>query len=183
MNCNLYPTLPTEPSAPLDPQSYHLNMFQRKQQELLRLKERYKKKHEKYSKTLDQLTWLSACLSSLSVASGISSVETLSTFIDLPVSIPLGAVSLAGASVSGMATLLTKNTKKLVKVTKLVNILTLALGVFKMSVSKVLNDGRVIEQEFSMLQTFCLALNELANVYHKLEAETRIQLQKVCSIR
>ena len=37
--------------------------------------------------------------SGLSVASGISSVATLSTFIGLPVSIPLGAVSLAGSSV------------------------------------------------------------------------------------
>ena len=34
------------------------------------------------------------------VATGISSVATLSTLISLPLSIPLGTVSLAGASVS-----------------------------------------------------------------------------------
>ena len=41
------------------------------------------------------------------MASGISSVATLSTFMGLPVSIPLGSVSLAGVSVRGVATGLT----------------------------------------------------------------------------
>ena len=44
----------------------------------------------------------------MSIASRISSVAILSMFIGFPVSIPLGAVSLAEASVSGMATVLTK---------------------------------------------------------------------------
>ena len=90
-----------------------------------RLKEGYEKKHEKYSKALDRLTWLNACLSSLSIASIISSMVTLSTFIHLPVRIPLSAISLAGASVSGVAMALTKKyQKKLVKVTKLTDIVT-----------------------------------------------------------
>ena len=73
-------------------------------------------------------------------------------FISLPVSIPLGAVSLAGVSVNGMAMVLNKKyQKKLMKATKLVNIVTLALAVFEMSISKVLNDGRVDEREFTML--------------------------------
>ena len=100
------------------------------------------RKNEKCSKALDQLTWLNACSSGLRVASGISSAVTLSTLIGLPVSIPLGAVSLAGASVGGIATVLTKRyQKKLAKVLKLTNIVTLALAVFKISVSKVLKDG------------------------------------------
>ena len=71
----------------------------------------------------------------------------LSTFISLPVSIPLGAISLAGASVSGIATALTKEyQKKLTKVTKLTDIITSALAVFEMSVSKVLKDGKIDEQ-------------------------------------
>ena len=89
---------------PSDTQSYHLNVVEEKRQELLKLKERYEKKNEKYSKTLDRLTWLNACSSSLSVASGIWSMATLSMLIGLPVSILLGAASLAGVSVSGMAT-------------------------------------------------------------------------------
>ena len=69
------------------------------------------------------------------MASGISSVVMLSIFIGLPVSIPLGAVSLAGASVSGVATVLTsKYQKKLTKVTKLVDILTPAISVFETNV-------------------------------------------------
>ena len=72
-----------------------------------------------------------------------------------------------------------KYQKKLVKIAKLVNIVTLALAVFETSASKVLNDGGVEEQEFAMLQTFHLgALNELANIDHKMETKTRVQLQK-----
>ena len=106
-------------------------------------------------------------------------MATLSTFIGLPVSISLGAVSLAGASVSGVAMVLTKNyQKKLAKVMKLIDIVTSALAVFETSISKVLNDGWVDEWEFTTLQTFHLgALNELANVGCKMEAETRTQLQ------
>ena len=101
------------------------------------------------------------------MASGISSVAMLSTFIGLPVSIPLGGISLAGASVGGMAMVLTKKyQKKLTKVTKLVDIITSALAVFETSISKALNDGKVDEQKFGMLETLHLiALNELA-CYH-----------------
>ena len=85
-------------------------------------------------KALDQLTRLIASLSSLGVASGILSVAMLSMLISLPVSGPLGAVSLAGASVIGVALALTKKyQKKLTKVSKLVDIVTLALAVYKMS--------------------------------------------------
>ena len=63
-------------------------------------------------------------------------MATLSTFIGLPVSIPLGMVSLAGASVSGVTMALTKRyQKKLVKVTKLIDIVTLALSIFGVSLS------------------------------------------------
>ena len=81
----------------------------------------------------------------------------LSTFIGLPVSIPLGAVSLAGASVSGIATALTKKyQKKLTKVMKLTDIITSALAVFEMSVSKVLKDGKVDEQGVQHVSGFIL---------------------------
>ena len=90
---------------------------------VVKLEERYKEKYKKYTKILDRLVELNACTSGLSVATGISSVATLSTFIGLPVSIPLGAVSLARASVSGVTTALTeKYQKKLTKVTKMTDI-------------------------------------------------------------
>ena len=66
-------------------------------------------------------------------------MATLSTFVDLPVSIPLGTVSLAGACVSGLATVLTsKYQKKLTKVTKLMDTVTSAIAVFEMSMFKAL---------------------------------------------
>ena len=77
-----------------------------------------------------------------------------------------------------------KYQKKLAKLMKLVDIMTSAFAVFETSVSKALNDGRVDEQEFGMLQTFHIeALNELANVDHKMEAQNRTQLQKVYRMR
>ena len=123
---------------------------------------------------------LNACSSSLSIASGISSVATLSRFIGLPVRIPLSTVYLAGASINSMAIAPTKMyQKKLAKVTELVNIVTSALAVFEMSISKALNDGKVNEQEFCMLHMFHLgALNKLANVDHKMEAKTKTHLRK-----
>ena len=83
-------------------------------------------------------------------------------------------------SVSGVTIVPTKKyLKKLAKVKKLVDIMTSALAVFKISISKALNDGRVDEQGFTKLQTFYLGqLNELANIVCKMEAETRAQLQK-----
>ena len=110
-----------------------------------------------------------------------SSMATLSTLTSLPVSIPLGAVSLARASFNGVAMLLTKKyLKKIVKATKLTNIVTSALAMFEMSISKALSDGKVNEQEFNMLQTLHLeGLNDLSNVVHKMEAKTRTQLQKI----
>ena len=67
--------------------------------------------------------WLNACSSGLSIATRISSVVTFSTFIGLPVSIPLGAASLTGEIASGIISVLTKMyQKKLTKFMKLVDI-------------------------------------------------------------
>ena len=61
----------------------------------------------------------------------------------------------------------------------LVDIITSAIAVFELSISKVFNDGEIDEWEFAMLQTLHLeALNGLASVNCKMQAETRTQLQK-----
>ena len=148
---NIYPTVP---SAPEDPQvAYHLSTIQSKQQGLSKLKERYEKKYKKYTKTLN------ACASGLSVATGISSVATLSTFVCLPVSIPLGAISLAGASVSVVTTVLTKKyQKKLSKITKLYDIVTAAMAIFEMCLSKVLRNGKIDEKDLTCFKRFTLKL-------------------------
>ena len=105
---------------------------------------------------------------------------TLSTFIGFPVRIPLGVISLAGASVGGVTTAITKKyQKKLAKVMKLTHILTSALAVFEMCLSKALHNGKIDEEEFNMLQTFHLkTMNELACVDRKMETENRNQFEK-----
>ena len=122
--------------------------------------------------------WLNACASRLSVATGISSVATLSTFIGLPVRIPLSAVSLAGASLSGVTTVLTKKyQKKLTKVTKLTDIITSALAVFETSLSKTLKNGKIDEEEFNVLLTLHLT-NCLMSIA-KWEQKTETNSKKV----
>ena len=121
---NLPPSAPAEASqvasAELGPSgTYHLNVVQAKRQGLIDQGQMFKKKYKKYNKILNRLTWLNACSSSLSIATGISNVATFATFIGLPVSIPLSAASLTGAIASGIISTLTKKyQKKLKKVTK-----------------------------------------------------------------
>ena len=124
--------------------------------------------------------WLNSCSSGISIASGISSVAMLSTFIGLLVSIPLGAVPLAGASLSGVTTALTKKyQKKLLKVMKLTDIIMSALAVLETSLSKALSNGKIDKQEFNVLQTLHLkTLNELSDVDRKMGAENRNQFEK-----
>ena len=107
-------------------------------------------------------------------------MATLSTFIGLPVSIPLGAISLAGASVNGVTTVLTKKyQKKLTKVTTLTDIIMPAITVFETCLSKALKNGKIDEEEFNLLQTFHLkTMNESTGVDHKMETENRNQFDK-----
>ena len=95
-------------------------------------------------------------------------------------SVPLGAVSLAGASVSGVTTVLTKKYKnKLTKVTKLTDIITPAIAVFETCLSIILRNGKIDEEEFNVLQTFHLkTMNELIGIDCKMEAENRNQFEK-----
>ena len=92
----------------------------------------------------------------------------------------MGAISLPGARVSGVATALTKKyQKKLTEVTKLVDIVTSALALFETSIFKALKNGKADEREFGMLQTlYSKSLTELTDVDYKMEAENRNQFEK-----
>ena len=129
---------------------------------------------------MNRLTWLNACSSGISVATGISSVTTFAMFVRLPVSISLGAASLTGTIASGIISTLTKKyQKKLKKVMQLTDIVTRTTGVFDRVISKSLKDGIVNEEEFNMLQTLHLeTLNELTGVDHRMEAENRSLVEK-----
>ena len=177
---NIYPPIPSAlPDAP--PQvGYHLSMVQAEQRGLKNKEQMFKQKYEKYNKILNRLTWLNACSSGISVATGISSVATFATFIRIPVSAALGAASMTGAIASGIISVLAKKyQKKLKKVTKLIDIITSALVVFERVRSGALKDGIIIEEEFNTLQTLHLeTLNELMGVDCRMEAENRSLVEK-----
>ena len=130
MDYKLCPNIPwgnaetSDPEGPAAPPEnlqvdYHLNMVQANRRGLMTKEQMVKKKYEKYTKKLNQLTLLNACSSGISVATGISSVATLAIFIGVPVSISLGAASLTGVIASGIILALTKKyQQKLKKVTK-----------------------------------------------------------------
>ena len=175
----LYPSLPSAPSE--NPQvAYHLSIIRAKMQGLKNKEQMFKQKYEKYTKILNRLTLLNACSSGISVATGISSVVTFVTFVGLPVSAALGAVSMTGAIASGIISVLTKKyQKKLKKVTKLIDIVTPALVVLERVVSGALKDGTIDEEEFNTLQTLHLeTLNELMGVDRRMEVENRSLVEK-----
>ena len=174
---NTYPNLPSA-LPPENPQvAYQLSVIQAKRRGLKNKEQMFKKKYEKDTKTLNRLTWLNACSSSLSLATGIPSVTTFATFVGLPVSILLGAASLIGAIASGIILVLTKKYhKRLKKVTQLIDIITPALVVFERVVSGALKND---EEEFNTLQTLYLeTLNELTGVDRRMEAEHRSLVKK-----
>ena len=129
---------------------------------------------------MNRLTWLNACSSRISIATGISSVAIFATFIGLPVSMALGAASLTGVIASGIISTLTKKyKKKLKKVTCLIYIVTRATVVFDRAISAALKDGIIDEEEFNTLRTIHLeTLNELTGVGHRMEAESRSLVEK-----
>ena len=129
---------------------------------------------------LNRLTWLNACSSGISVATGISSVATFATFVGLPVSVALSAASLTGAIASGIISMLTKKYhKKLKKVTHLIDIVTPALVVFERVISGALKNGVIDEEEFNTIQTLHLeTLNKLTGVDRRMEAENRSLAEK-----
>ena len=177
-----YDTYPNLPSAPPEnPQvAYYLNMVQAKRRGLINKEKMFKKKYEKYTKILNQLVWLNACSSRISIATRISSVATFATFIGFPVSISLGAASLTGSIASEIISALTKKyQKKLSKVMKLIDIVTPALIVFERVISKALKNGIIDEEEFNTLQTLHLEmLNKLMGIDRRLEAENRFLVEK-----
>ena len=176
----LYPNLP--PSAPPEnPQvAYHLSIIQAKQRGLKNKEQMFKQKYEKYNKILNRLTWLNACSSGISIATGISSVATFATFVGLPVSMALGTASMTGAIVNEIILALAKKYQnKLKKVTRLIDIVTPALVVFERVISGALKNGIIDEEEFNTLQTLHLeTLNELTSVNHRMEAENRSLVEK-----
>ena len=180
MDYKLYPPIPSAPPDAPPQVGYHLNVVQAKRRGLIAKEKMFKKKYKKYTKILNRLTWLNACSSGISIATGISSVATFATFIGIPVSTALGTASMTGAIAGGIISVLTKKyQQKLKKVTRLIDIITPALVVFERVVSGALKDSVIDEEEFNTLQTLHLeTLNELTGIDHRMEAEHRSLVEK-----
>ena len=176
----LYPPIPSAPPEAPPQVGYHLNVVQAKRRGLIAKEKIFKKKYKKYNRILNRLTWLNACSSGISIATGISSLATFATFIGIPVSTALGAASMTGAISSGIISMLTKKyQKKLKKVMCLIGIVTPALVVSERVVSSALRNGIIDEEEFNMLQTLHLeTLNELTGIDPRMEAEHRSLVEK-----
>ena len=174
---NIYPPIPTEalgPHSADNPQiPYHLNMILAKRRGLIAKDKTFKKKYEKYTKILNQLMWLNACSSGISIATGISSVAAFATFIGIPVSAVLGVAFIAGVIASGIISGLTKKyQQKCKKVMHLIDIIIPALVVFERVVSGALKNDVINEEEFHTLQNLHLeTLNELTGVDCWMEAK------------
>ena len=177
MEYKLYPNLPSAPPEAPPQVRYHLNA---KRRGLIDKEKMFNKKYKKYNRILNRLTWLNACSSGISIATGISSLATFATFIGIPMSAALGAASMTGAISSGIISVLTKKyEKKLKKVMRLIDIVTPALVVFERVVSGALKNGVIDEEEFNTLQTLHLeTLNELTGVDQRMEGEHRSLVQK-----
>ena len=180
MDYKLYPPIPSYPPEAPPQVGYNLNMVQAKRQGLIAKEKTFKKKYKKYTKILNRLMWLNACLSGISVATGISSVATVATFIGIPVSAALGAASMTGVFASGIISALTKKyQQKLKKIMRLIDMVGPALVVFERIVSGTLKNGVISEEEFNMLQTLHPeTLNELTGIDHRMEAEHRSLVEK-----
>ena len=180
MDYKLYPPIPSAPPEAPPQVGYHLNVVLAKRRGLIAKGKTFKKKYKKYNKILNRLTWLNACSSGISIATGISSVVTFTTFIGIPVSTVLGAASMTGVIASGIILVLTKKyQQKLKKVTKLIDTITPALVVFERVVSGTLKNGVIDEEGFNMLQTLHLeTLNELTGIDRRMEAEHRSLVEK-----
>ena len=176
----LYPPIPSAPPEAPPQVGYHLSVIKAKRRGLIAKDQIFKKKYEKYTKILNRLTWLIACSSGISIATGISSIATLATFIGIPVSTVLGAASMTGAIASGIISVLTKKyQQKLKKVTKLIDIKNPALVIFERVVSGTLKNGVIDEEEFNMLQTLHLeTLNELTGIDRRMEVGHRSLVEK-----
>ena len=178
---NTYPILSSAPVEAPRQVGYHLNVVQAKRRGLIAKEKMFKKKYKKYNKILNRLTWLNAFSSRISVATGISSVETFAKFIGIPLNTALGAASMIGVIASGIILVLTKkyHQKELKKVMKLIDIITPALVVFERVVSGALKNGVIDEEEFNTLQTLHIeTLNELTHVDRRMEVEHRSLVEK-----
>ena len=181
MSFKVYPKLPAAPEDSSEQDKFNASVVNSELEELIKLKDKFNTKYEKYIKVIERLMLLNASSSSLTIiSSSISSIVAAATIVGIPVSAGLGGAALAGSISAGLTTALVKKyQKKLNKVTKLCDIVTFAIAIFETTISQALNDGKIDLKEFQVLQrTYYNALEKLSSTDRKMAVETRSQFEK-----
>ena len=180
MTFKVYPKLPTAPEDSSEQDKFNTSVVNSELEELIKLKDKFNTKYEKYIKVIERLMLLNAISSSLTIGSSISLIATAATIVGISVSADLGRVALAGSISAGLTTALVKKyPKKTNKVMKLYDTAISAIAVFETSISQALNDGKIDLKEFQVLQrTYYNALEKLSSTDKKMAVETRSQFEK-----
>ena len=180
MTFKVYPKLPTAPEDSSEQDKFNTSVVNSELEELIKLKDKFNTKYEKYIKVIERLMLLNAISSSLTIGSSISLIATAATIVGISVSADLGRVALAGSISAGLTTALVKKyPKKTNKVMKLYDTAISAIAVFETSISQALNDGKIDLKEFQVLQrTYYNALEKLSSTDRKMAVETRSQFEK-----
>ena len=169
---NLYPQLLTVPS--MSQESFNIEMVRKYYQDIANLKEKYNEKQRKYKNAYNRLLHASTGASTVGVISGASTIGTAFTFVGLPISASLGAVSTVSTCVSACLLLTSRKYKeKLLQCYELLDKITSSLATFEVLISLSIDDGTVIDaKEFHKLQTLYLQLmTHVRNVDRKMKVQ------------
>ena len=176
---NLYPQLPTAPL--MNQESFNIEMVGKYYQDIANLKEKYTEKQWKYKNAYNRLLHASTGASTVGIVSGVSTIGTAFTIVDLPISASLGGVSTVSTCV-GACLLLTsrKYKKKLLKCYELLDKIPTSLATFETLISLSIDDGSIIDvKEFHKLQTLYLQLmTHVRNIDQEMKVETEESFQR-----
>ena len=156
-------------------------MVRKYYQDIANLKEKYTEKQRKYKNAYNRLLHASTGASSVSLASGVSTIGMSVTVVGFPISASLAIVSTVSTCV-GACLLLTskKYKKKLLKCYELLDKITTSLATFETLMSLSIDDDSVIDaKEFHKLQTLYLQLMaHVRNIDRKMKVQTEENFQK-----
>ena len=171
---NLYPHLPTAPS--MSQESFNIEMVRKYYQDIANLKEKYTEKQRKYKNAYNRLIHVSSGASSVTLASGVSTIGMSVTVAGVPINASLGVVSTVSTCV-GACLLLTsrKYKKKLLKCYELLDKITTSLATFETLISLSIDDDSIINaKEFHKLQTLYLQLmTHIRKIDRKMKSKQR----------
>ena len=124
---NLYPQFPTVP--PISQESFNIEMVRKYYQDIVNHKEQYTGQQRKYKNAYNRLLHASTGASSVSLVSGVSTIETSVTIVGFPMSASLAIVSTVSTCVCACLLLTSKKyKKKLLKCYELLDKITTSLA-------------------------------------------------------